>query len=691
MRKGFLAMVLGLACLVWSSTASGTELLKQLGVAYGAQGNHYLAAWQTNSGALQCALINAGGVQQGSPLTLSSEICYHPSVAYDSDLDRYLVVWSELDMGDSKHDVKAQIVTSAGTVFGSTIVLANDIDDRAGPKVAYSSQTQRYFVAYSIFTAIKGQYVNGDGALDGSSFDAIAGNSIGAYLYATLPAVAYDSVNSRFLVLGVLYGSMYPPVSVCGVLVNDSDSDYIYAGPFSVVDTGTYLYPPAVAFNPDDEQFLAIWEVYTGSGHYLAGQIIQSSGSLEGSALTIVPGLTVAFANDITYKAGDGRYLVAWLDGRDESTGIPQIYGQEVAANGTNYDPEFLLVRPGYQYDISLTYNPAAENTLLAYGNSGGNSRNFLIYPQSSVTDLSVWKQAKDQALLGTDLTYTITVSNEGGEAADNVVVTDTLPSSVMFVSADSSQGTCEHSSGTVTCNLGTLASGAEATITVVVTTLEVGSVVNFASVASSATDTNPDNDTAEKETIVRSDVAVNPAMGTTGTVIDVETQALGASRGKIALVSGGKPYTLKVISWNEGGSGIVRAVVSKPPAIGECNLFVQPKDPKGAPAVTFDDVFTISGPVIVWSPPSGSAGDVIPLAGHCFGTKRGKVYVEYSGTKGTVQKSCKVLSWPADPDDATQFGIVQISVPSGIPIGDWTLVVDNKVGKASVPFTISN
>ena len=52
---------------------------------------------------------------------------------------------------------------------------------------------------------------------------------------------------------------------------------------------------------------------------------------------------------------------------------------------------------------------------------------------------------------------------------ATGVQVTDTLPSGVTYVSATPSQGTCSETSGTVTCPLGTIASGQGATVDITV------------------------------------------------------------------------------------------------------------------------------------------------------------------------------------------------------------------------------
>jgi uncharacterized repeat protein (TIGR01451 family) len=102
----------------------------------------------------------------------------------------------------------------------------------------------------------------------------------------------------------------------------------------------------------------------------------------------------------------------------------------------------------------------------------------------------------------GTSLTYTLGVSNSGPDAAIGVVVSDPLPPGVTFVSASTTRGSCDGSS-TVNCSLGTMANGASATISIVVTPNTPGVVINSASVESNLVDPNPVNNSATTTTIV--------------------------------------------------------------------------------------------------------------------------------------------------------------------------------------------
>ncbi len=108
--------------------------------------------------------------------------------------------------------------------------------------------------------------------------------------------------------------------------------------------------------------------------------------------------------------------------------------------------------------------------------------------------DISVTKtHAPTSPLVGQSLTYTITVTNNGPDPASGVTMQDTLPAQVVFDSVSASEGGCAGSS-VVTCDLGSLSSGSQATVTLVVRRIAAGAISNTASAASDQSDPTPGN-----------------------------------------------------------------------------------------------------------------------------------------------------------------------------------------------------
>jgi len=121
-----------------------------------------------------------------------------------------------------------------------------------------------------------------------------------------------------------------------------------------------------------------------------------------------------------------------------------------------------------------------------------------------------------DPVQVGQNLTYTIIVANNGPGNPTNVMMTDTLPASVNFVSANPSQGSCSGTSA-VTCNLGSLPAFGSATVTLVVTPTADGPLSNTA-IAPNPGDPFPSNNSATASTTVLPVATPTPTPPTTPT-----------------------------------------------------------------------------------------------------------------------------------------------------------------------------
>jgi uncharacterized repeat protein (TIGR01451 family) len=115
-----------------------------------------------------------------------------------------------------------------------------------------------------------------------------------------------------------------------------------------------------------------------------------------------------------------------------------------------------------------------------------------------ALVDLSITKAGSPatQTLGDGNITWTIVVTNNGPSAATGVTIADPMPGGNTFVSATTSQGTCT-GGAILNCTIGTMASGASVTITLVTTPSTVGAQTNTATVAGSRPETNTGNNSA--------------------------------------------------------------------------------------------------------------------------------------------------------------------------------------------------
>ena len=156
----------------------------------------------------------------------------------------------------------------------------------------------------------------------------------------------------------------------------------------------------------------------------------------------------------------------------------------------------------------------------------------------TTCADVSVTKSdTPDPVTVGTNVTYTMTITNNGPDIATDVELTDTLPGAVTLVSATPSAGSCTGTS-IIVCDLGSLANGASATVIIVVGTTAIGTLTNTASVSLAETDTNPSNNVEREHTVVTlADLAVKAISTVTaaipGSAIVVNDTTL--NNGKVA------------------------------------------------------------------------------------------------------------------------------------------------------------
>lgn len=113
-----------------------------------------------------------------------------------------------------------------------------------------------------------------------------------------------------------------------------------------------------------------------------------------------------------------------------------------------------------------------------------------------------------DHVQVGAELTYTITVANNGPSSANGVTITDVLPTGTAFGTVSSSQGTCSFPEKTraITCNLGTLVrqSSVGTTIVVKVRNNAGTAVTTTASVQGADADPDGGNNTVTVSTAVQ-------------------------------------------------------------------------------------------------------------------------------------------------------------------------------------------
>ena len=215
---------------------------------------------------------------------------------------------------------------------------------------------------------------------------------------------------------------------------------------------------------------------------------------------------------------------------------ITQVTNVAAGANlgvNTNYGGPFCFIS-GIAADAADPQQALYVGVDCAQGNIPDGGAIYKITPATGpVTDLSVTMSGPGSVNQNSSITYTIVVTNRGNQDVPEALLTDNVPGNVTGITFTTSKGVCALGNNLM-CNLGDLAPGGSATVTLTMTA-GTTSVTNSATVAdfdaagNPITDTNPANNTASFTTTV-----INPPPVQTDIQVTGSAQNGGPNAGTI-------------------------------------------------------------------------------------------------------------------------------------------------------------
>jgi uncharacterized repeat protein (TIGR01451 family) len=224
---------------------------------------------------------------------------------------------------------------------------------------------------------------------------------------------------------------------------------------------------------------------------------LYNSGGVDGNAQLVdpVPTSLTYVPGSLVFGSGSGGYaggVITWTGSVPALSQVPVQFRGTVSAAAT---------------DGAVVTNTATI-TDVTWNTSYQRSAAFTV---RRIADLYLNKSGPGTAGAGATLVYTLAYGNAGPNATLGAVnVGDTLPMNATFVSA-SSGGVYSPTAGTVTWNVGTLASGMSDTLTLVLSTnpnLPALTVLtNTAAIDAIPQDVNPVNNASQVLTVIGSNV----------------------------------------------------------------------------------------------------------------------------------------------------------------------------------------
>ncbi len=291
----------------------------------------------------------------------------------------------------------------------------------------------------------------------------------------------------------------------------------------------------------------------------------------------------------VVASAGNASAQVAWTAPADTGgsaltsntvtaliNGVPSGITASAAGSATG------VLVTGLTNDTTYTFTVHATN---AVGNGPESAPSFAVTPTAPVTpDTGISMTGPASVAFGANATYTLAVSNAGPSTAPEVVVTDNIPAGSTFVSQTTSQGSCLLSGATLKCNLGAMATGGTATVTV---TLTVNAqITNTASVQS----TDASGAVLDDPVPANNSSSVTTALSTPQTTTDI--QVVGAAQNGGPVVGNIDTYTWQVHNSGSQTANAVQFSDTLPPSLRFASVS--------------SNVGTCSGP------PAGSTGGAV-------------------------------------------------------------------------------
>jgi len=412
-------------------------------VAYNSTNNEFLVVWRGDDNTTPPLVDNEYeifGKRVGTPEEIrishmGGDALFdasRPAVAYNSQANEYLVVWSgdeETDwLVDGEFEIFGQRVNAATGELIFSDFRISDMDGRNAdydaytPAVAYNSTDNQYLVVWSGDDTIGslvdeefeiwGQRLQYTGAEAGDNFRiSDMGPDGNANYGAYNPAVAYNSTNNEFLVVwdgddntdSLVNGEF----EIYGQRLNASGTE-VGTNDFRLSDMGPHgdavydAFFPAVAYNSTDNQYLVVWQgddntspLVNGEFEIFGQRLNATGGGLGTNDFRISdmgPNGNTAYGGylpAVAHNSQANEYLVVWR-GNDNTAPLVaseyEIFGQRLNATGGEVGAnDFRLSDMGpdgngnYEayYDPAVAYNSTANEYLVVW--SGDDNTGSLV------------------------------------------------------------------------------------------------------------------------------------------------------------------------------------------------------------------------------------------------------------------------------------------------------------------------
>lgn len=514
----------GIASLVYSTYLGGNSSESSFGISSDANGNVYVAGstLSTDFPTLSQYQMEPGGGWDAFVTKLDTTLSGSASLKYSTYLGGNGETWgfgiASDEFGNAyvtgytlstNFPVLNQFQTYKGDLDAFVTKLDTTLSGGACLKYSTCLGGNNYEQAFGITIDDSGcvYVVGGTYSLNFPMLNAFQASHAGGFSDAFLTKIDPKQNGEASLVYSTYLGGSELDYG-CRISVDGNSNAYVTGW------TGSTNFPTLNQYQSDqggDDAFVSkidtsksglaslAFSTYLGGTSYDYGRGI----AVDGNGFAYVSGITYsadfpAINEYQTYQGGFDVFVAKFDTG--QSGGGNLIYSTYLGGSGwegwhSGSYAEIAVDAAGRAYIAGLT--DSADYPVKNQYQSDMNLTDVFVTMIVPDTDIALAKSADNiTPKVGETFHYTVMATNNGPMDASGLLVLDLLPSGISCQSSNPSQGT--YAAGTGIWNVGALANGASATLTLSVIGTQAGAISNTASVSSvNESDPNPENDSA--------------------------------------------------------------------------------------------------------------------------------------------------------------------------------------------------
>ncbi len=269
-------------------------------------------------------------------LSVATSTRHPPALAFDPQLDLFLLVASTEDGVGDPTRLQAQFLDADGTPMGGTFLVATDPIHVSAPAIAHDPVNQRYLVTWFERTGfrVRAKLLNQDGSTFLGPFTVASDCGTTSYWRPCAGEIAYNTTQAGYFVTWHRIEGEFPNYDVSvGARVIGADGSLLTAELTVGTDVDAYGAPPRVAYNPNQDRYLVAWNGKSGANTGIYSRPYTAAGAPSRVSSLVSDEGGTRINPDLVYNPTTDEYLVVWQESTASSG--DEIFGQRLDSLGS--------------------------------------------------------------------------------------------------------------------------------------------------------------------------------------------------------------------------------------------------------------------------------------------------------------------------------------------------------------------